>query len=81
MAYTSYSKPCAHCKKREKNKTRPKPRIFIIMNRESGFWMRMKLPAAENAFIQIREMKPEKIKGKKTTYDDTVSVELAEDEY
>ncbi len=51
------------------------------MNRESGFWMRMKLPAAENAFIQIREMTPEKRKGKKTTYDDTVSVELSEDEY
>jgi hexokinase len=40
-----------------------------------------KITAAENAFIQGREMKLEKRKGKKTPHTDTVSVELAEDEY
>jgi hypothetical protein len=39
------------------------------------------ITAAENAFMQGREMKPEKRKGKKTTHNDTVSVELAEEEY
>ena len=39
------------------------------------------ITAAENAFIQGREMKPEKRKGKKITNDDTVFRELAEDEY
>jgi hypothetical protein len=39
------------------------------------------ITAAENAFMQGREMKPEKRKGKKTSHTDTVSVELAEDEY
>lgn len=37
------------------------------------------IAAAENAFMQGREMKPEK--KKRTTHEDTVSVELAEDEY
>ena len=39
------------------------------------------ITAAENAFMQGREMKPEKRKGKKITHNDTVSVELAEEEY
>jgi hypothetical protein len=39
------------------------------------------ITAAENAFMQGREMKPEKRKGKKITHTDTVSVELAEEEY
>jgi hypothetical protein len=39
------------------------------------------ITAAENAFIQRREMKPEKREGKKITHDDTVFGELAEDEY
>jgi len=39
------------------------------------------ITAAENAFMQGREMKPEKRKGKITSHTDTVSVELAEDEY
>jgi hypothetical protein len=39
------------------------------------------ITAAENAFMQGREMKLEKRKGKKTSHKDTVSVELAEDEY
>ncbi len=39
------------------------------------------ITAAENAFMQGREMKTEKRKSKKTTHTDTVSVELAEDEY
>ena len=39
------------------------------------------ITAAENAFMQGREMKPEKRKSKKTSHTDTVSVELAEDEY
>jgi hypothetical protein len=39
------------------------------------------ITAAENAFMQGREMKLEKRKGKKTSHTDTVSVELAEDEY
>jgi hypothetical protein len=37
------------------------------------------ITAAENAFMQGREMKPEK--RKRSTHKDTVSVELAEDEY
>jgi len=37
------------------------------------------ITAAENAFMQGREMKPEK--RKRPTHKDTVSVELAEDEY
>jgi len=37
------------------------------------------ITAAENAFMQGREMKPEK--RKRRTHKDTVSVELAEDEY
>jgi hypothetical protein len=39
------------------------------------------ITAAENAFMQGREMKPKKRKGKKITHTDTVSVELAEEEY
>jgi hypothetical protein len=39
------------------------------------------ITAAENAFMQGRELKPEKRKSKKTTHNDTVSVELAEDDY
>jgi hypothetical protein len=39
------------------------------------------ITAAENAFMQGREMKLAKRKSKKTTHDDTVSVELAEDDY
>ncbi len=39
------------------------------------------ITAAENAFMQGREMKPERRKGKKNTHNDTVSVELVEDEY
>ena len=39
------------------------------------------ITAAENAFMQGREMKPKKKKGEKITHTDTVSVELAEDEY
>ena len=37
------------------------------------------ITAAENAFMQGRKMKPEK--RKRRTHKDTVSVELAEDEY
>ena len=37
------------------------------------------ITAAENAFMQGREMKPEK--RKRPTHEDTVSVQLAEDEY
>jgi len=37
------------------------------------------ITAAENAFMQGREMTPEK--RKRPTHKDTVSVELAEDEY
>ncbi|UCE57218.1 MAG: hypothetical protein JSW19_02295 [Candidatus Bathyarchaeota archaeon] len=37
------------------------------------------ITAAENAFMQGRKMKPEK--RKRGTHKDTVSVELAEDEY
>jgi hypothetical protein len=37
------------------------------------------ITAAENAFMQGREMKPEK--RKRRTHKDTVSVQLAEDEY
>ena len=37
------------------------------------------ITAAENAFMQGREMKPEK--RKRPTHKDTVSVELAEEEY
>lgn len=40
------------------------------------------ITAAENAFMQGREMKPEEIKkAKKTLHNDSVSVELAEQEY
>lgn len=40
------------------------------------------ITAAENAFMQGREMKPKKMKSnKKTSHTDTVSVELAEEEY
>jgi hypothetical protein len=40
------------------------------------------ITAAENAFMQGREMKPKTIKkNKKTSHKDTVSVELAEEEY
>ncbi len=38
-----------------------------------------KITAAEDAFMQGREMK--KIKRKRSTHKDTVSVQLAEDEY
>jgi len=37
------------------------------------------ITAAENAFMQGREMKPEK--RQRPTHEDTVSVQLAEDEY
>jgi len=37
------------------------------------------ITAAENAFMQGREMKPEK--RRRPTHKDTVSVQLAEDEY
>jgi hypothetical protein len=40
------------------------------------------ITAAENAFMQGREIQPEKMKRRKQTdHKDTVSVELAEDEY
>jgi hypothetical protein len=39
------------------------------------------ITAAENAFMQGREITPEKKKTKKTSHDDSVSVELAENEY
>ncbi len=40
------------------------------------------ITAAENAFMQGREMKPKKMKSnKKNAHSDTVSVELAEEEY
>jgi hypothetical protein len=41
------------------------------------------ITAAENAFMQGREMKSEKIKSNKKTggHKDTISVELAEEEY
>ncbi len=40
------------------------------------------ITAAENAFMQGREMKLKRIKkNKKTSHTDTVSVELAEEEY
>ena len=39
------------------------------------------ITAAENAFMQGREMKPKKRKNRNTTHNDTVSVKLAEDEY
>jgi hypothetical protein len=40
------------------------------------------ITAAENAFMQGREMQPKKRKSdKQTNHKDTVSVELAEDEY
>jgi hypothetical protein len=41
------------------------------------------ITASENAFMQGREQKPEKRKSQKqkTSHDDSVSVELAKDEY
>ena len=39
------------------------------------------ITAAENAFMQGREIKPEKRRSKKITHDDSVSVELAKEEY
>ncbi len=40
------------------------------------------ITAAENAFMEGREMKPKDIKKmKKSLHDDTVSVELAKEEY
>ena len=39
------------------------------------------ITAAENAFMQGREIKPEKRKTKKLSHDDSVSVELTEDDY
>ena len=39
------------------------------------------ITAAENASMQGREITPEKKKTKKTSHDDSVSVELAENEY
>jgi len=41
------------------------------------------ITAAENAFMQGREMKPEKIKNNKKTgdHEESISVELAEEEY
>lgn len=39
------------------------------------------ITAAENAFMQGRNIKPEKKKTKKFSHDDSVSVELAEEDY
>ncbi len=39
------------------------------------------ITAAENAFMQGREMKPKKRKNSNITHNETVSVKLAEDEY
>ena len=40
------------------------------------------ITAAENSFMQGREMKPKQMKGtKKLSHDDSVSVELAEEDY
>jgi hypothetical protein len=39
------------------------------------------ITAAENAFMQGREMKIKKRKNRNITHNDTVSVKLAEDEY
>ena len=41
------------------------------------------ITAAENAFMQGREIKPEKIKSNKKTggHKDTISIELAEEEF
>ena len=39
------------------------------------------ITAAENAFMQGREMKHAKRTDKKTSHEDTVSVELAKDDY
>ena len=39
------------------------------------------ITAAENAFMQGREIKPEKRKTKKLSHEDSVSVELAEEDY
>ena len=39
------------------------------------------ITAAENAFMQGRDIKPEKRKTKKVTHDDSVSVELAKEDY
>ena len=39
------------------------------------------ITAAENAFMQGRDIKPEKRKTKKLSHDDSVSVELAEEDY
>jgi hypothetical protein len=39
------------------------------------------ITAAENAFMQGREITPEKKKTKKTSHDDSVSVKLAENDY
>ena len=40
------------------------------------------ITASENAFMEGREMKPEKgKKGKKTGHDDSISVELSKQEY
>jgi hypothetical protein len=39
------------------------------------------ITASENAFMQGREMKPEKRRLQKNSHDDSVSVELAKDEY
>lgn len=39
------------------------------------------ITASENAFMQGRELEPEKRRTQKTSHDDSVSVELAKDEY
>ena len=39
------------------------------------------ITAAENAFMQGRNIKPEKKKTKKFSHDDSVSVEFAEEDY
>jgi hypothetical protein len=62
----------------EQEKERATGDIYDDKQRE-GMLKADGITAAENAFMQGREMKPEK--RKRPTHKDTVSVELAEDEY
>jgi hypothetical protein len=57
----------------------PKPVVTSI----SGSWIVPEITASENAFMQGREQTTEKKKSQKqkTSHDDSVSVELAKDEY
>jgi hypothetical protein len=64
--------------RRERKKERATGDIYDDKQRE-GMLKADGITAAENAFMQGREMKPEK--RKRPTHKDTVSVELAEDEY